>query len=77
MEIDLTKLNIAQLYQVYGEMTLQLEILSQKHNQVKNFIAQKSNEMQQQKQASESQIAGAAMGGMLPSSSNGLTQEAV
>ncbi len=56
MEIDIAKLNIAQLYQVYGEITLQLELLSQKHQQVKSFIAQKSNEMQETKKAAEALV---------------------
>lgn len=50
MEIDVTKLGIAQLHQVYGELTIQLEFLSQKANQVKTLIVQKANEMQREQQ---------------------------
>lgn len=46
MELDVTQLGIAQLHQVYGELTIQLEFLTQKANQVKGLIIQKANEMQ-------------------------------
>lgn len=55
-EIDVTKLGIAQLHQVYGELTIQLEFLAQKANQVKAIIVQKAGEMQRAQQEQASQL---------------------